>query len=117
LIIARKDDYDPFDIYSDLERDRLEEVRKRDAANARRPQGDGKYEEAVQVQEESEVSVLRINQQGQARVRKVAQVKRGQWVLGKDGKYHKKRRVHRVKKKDCNLAGADAQTPIGQEKG
>ncbi len=95
--MRRQDIYDPFDIYADLEKERLEEVRKRNAINTNRTKSDEKHEEAIQVKEESEVGVLRLDQQGKTRVRKVARVKKGQWVLGIDGKYH--RRSKRTKPK------------------
>ncbi len=66
--------WDPYWEVADLEQERLKEVSKR-AANIVGPKGDGEHEEAVRIEEKSQGGILRLDQQEEAGVKKVARVK------------------------------------------
>jgi hypothetical protein len=91
----KKDDYvGEYDIWDKEEKERLGEVKKRDAINADRSEGNEKHEEAVQVQEESQGSVLRLDQQKETRDKQVAPVrKRGRPKKGQKKKIKKTKNV------------------------
>lgn len=73
--IVKKDHiYDPYWEFTDLEEERLREVSKR-AINTVGPKGDGEHEEAVRIEEKSQGGILRLDQQEEKRIPKVARVR------------------------------------------
>lgn len=93
--MIRKDNvYDPYWQYVDLEEERLRNLRevRKHAINTVGPEGDGKHEEAIQVQEKSQAGVLFLDQQKESRIPKVARVKKpkskrkvkGKWSFSDD---------------------------------
>lgn len=76
----KTDDYDPFDIYADLEKERLEILAKKkevtqNAVNEKRSGSNEKHEEAVR-EEEGKGRILRLDKQEEGRVKQVAPIKR-----------------------------------------
>lgn len=129
----RKDDYDPWDVYVDLEKLRLEEVRKRDAGS-RNQKARGSEE-----MENPETSRGEIHPCGNSSEsgtsgrshdsRKGTHKEKGKlqpdgkkgkktrWILGKDGKYRKKRRIQHGKKENNDPRGANAKDGSCKEEG